>query len=295
MDAALIRQRLAPHWARLTPGQETPLTVTLLRTGGGLGDGTSLYIVGDQYLLHVSPRAFPHVAEEQRIAIARVKAALPDTLARHIIDVIDHGVMDGMSWMLQPLLSPLSPYRVAARLQRLYIRPGILRWLQGIARLSAPGAEATHEFRQSLQTLMDMPAAPASLRRSAHKALELIDNGSFEPRFTPMHGDLWRGNIMLGARWNFAVIDWRGSRMEGYGIFDLMRYALSDRLSERSLRQQLDAHARAMKIDPAHTAIVLLAGLGHFARHLGEFPEARFMTMAEECYAAWERATGREL
>jgi len=290
MDTSIISHKLARH--RATLGTETPYPVRPLRTASGIGDGTAIYFAGDDYLLHLSPAAHPQVAEEQRAAIVHAKAALPEALARHIIDVVDHGEMDGRSWILQPLLTPFSSNSFISKFQRLCVRPQLLQWLRDLAFLSSASSGAIGDFKRSLGHLANMANLPKTLRSRAQEGMDLIADGQFKPSHVPMHGDLWKGNILLKSRSHFVVIDWRGSKMNGYGIFDLIRYAQCEGLGSRRLLHELQIHARASDIQTAHTDIPLLGALGHFAQHLGQFPENRFIEMAANCHDTWERAIG---
>jgi hypothetical protein len=68
------------------------------------------------------------------------------------------------------------------------------------------------------------------------------------PNYVLMHGDFWKGNILIapkadfpaaGTRWNerFVIIDWPGSITQGYAMFDLIRLAQSFRLSSNALKR----------------------------------------------------------
>ncbi len=72
--------------------------------------------------------------------------------------------------------------------------------------------------------------------------------------------------------------------MDGFAIYDLMRFAGSFRLSPQMLREELAAHAAALGVPVEQTGTYLMAGLGHYARNLGQFPLPRFRAMAETCF-----------
>jgi hypothetical protein len=77
------------------------------------------------------------------------------------------------------------------------------------------------------------------------------------------------------------IIDWGGSSVDGLGIFDLVKFAESARLSPRALNAELTAHAERLGCSLPQTRIYLVAALGYIWHNLNQFPAEKFAMMAE--------------
>jgi hypothetical protein len=120
-----------------------------------------------------------------------------------------------------------------------------------------------------------------ALLRTAEKRLS---SGSFAPRTTPMHGDLWKGNVLHGSGSTpFTLVDWRGAEIDGFPVFDLVRAASSFGLSPRGLRRELQLHQAALGCQAEDLPLYLLGALGHYALHRGEMPLDLLRTMIDDC------------
>jgi hypothetical protein len=138
----------------------------------------------------------------------------------------------------------------------------------------------SEDIDTSLRALANCPYE--YLSTAAACALTGLDRGDFQPRSTLMHGDFWIGNILLdpSASREFVVIDWRGCAIDGYAIFDLVKFAESANLGARSLKKELVEHAKILGCRIHDTRTYLLAALGHVWLHLDQFPPERFYAMA---------------
>ena len=86
----------------------------------------------------------------------------------------------------------------------------------------------------------------------------------------------------------FVVIDWPGSELRGYAIFDLIRMSQSMRLNTRSLRREIASHCQLLNCGMADSLSYLLAALGHIAMNLEHFPVDAYARMADACFATLE-------
>ena len=284
-----IAAALAPWSARLQP-DGGDVAVRLFRDRSGVADSTALYWVGQGFLMHLSSETFPDVAAEEVAAMETARERL-GAAGGAILDVPASGRIGARSFMLLPRCVPVAPGRVGGWLPRRRLRPKVLHWLRDLAALSEPAnPAAAQKFTANLTALAELEQLSPDVRAAAEAAVAEIAAGRMRPRFTPMHGDLWRGNILTAPGRPFVVIDWRGSAMQGYGIFDLIRFGSSYGVGPAGLRSELLAHAAVLGIEPAQTRSVLLAALGHIALHLGEFPLERFVEMAESCHHVWARS-----
>lgn len=264
-----------------------PIGVELLRANSGVADGTSIYLVENKYILHLSPPLFPQVALEEANAMEHARARLQPKADDVILPVVAKGSIDGRSFIVIPLCKPISSGRITGSIQRLAVRPKVLEWLRQLAEMSSePDQAALSSYQSGLEKVCAAESIKGRLREAAEFGLARINSG-FVPRFTPMHGDLWRGNIMLFRDKRFAVIDWRGSRMQGFGIYDLIRFAECYKIPNKLLGQEITAHRNILG---GQSDIILAGALAHIFSHLGEFPVERFLAMAEACFRAHDRA-----
>ncbi len=132
-----------------------------------------------------------------------------------------------------------------------------------------------------------MAALPDGLRRAAQEQARLLNAGEVRAHHVPMHGDLWKGNILRQHDGSLALIDWAGSEVQGYAMYGLIRAAISLGVSRRRLAVEIEWHRQALGGSRHLPELHLLGALGHYARHLGEFPPDRFATSAQECYAVF--------
>ncbi|MCO5165863.1 MAG: hypothetical protein M9894_05790 [Planctomycetes bacterium] len=233
--------------------------------------------------------------EVERGAAAR--AALDPRLADAVLEplaVLDDG---DRTYAAYPLCKglPVARWRwVAARAR---LRGPLLDWLFEATRLTrhepSPD-EVARDFVRPLEALARDPRLSAELRAGARTALVRLESGRWRPSLTLSHGDLWRGNVLRwpAAPWwrrrppalPFVLIDWRGSRVRGHGLRDLLHLGDSLRAPARLLRRELERHCwvRGCAIDDARGH--LLAGLGAAGLDLGCFEPRQWVLGAE---AAW--------
>jgi hypothetical protein len=238
-------------------------------------------------ILKISPPAFPTVIEEMVLKARAARDALGPDLNDPIPVPLDQWEMNGVTCALFEQLTPISSNRLKRSFQLHKTTPLILAWLRGIAAIDR-GPSRT--INACVRALADCPYE--MLRDAASRALAQLEAENFVGRSMVMHGDLWIGNIMLdpSSTRGFMLIDWRGCEVDGYPIFDLVRFADSAKLSPVSLKSELEAHAALLGCEPADTRFYLLAAFGHFWLHLDQFPPERFNAMARRCLEVWDRA-----
>lgn len=249
-------------------------------SSGMTADGVVVYLVEDgaTTVLQVSPAAFPKVVREQTEKIDEAHEALPYDLARHIAGPIKQWEINGVSCALFEKFTPISHAKLKQRFQLRKLRAPVLSWLRKIAEVDrGPSVQANH----CLQALVECPYD--KLQEAAKVALDRVSCNLFTPRARVMHGDMTCGNVMLDptrAR-EFIVIDWRGSNVNGFPIFDLVKFAETVDLEPRVLRSELAAHAERLACELTDTRSYLVAALGYIWLNLEQFPAERFARMAE--------------
>jgi aminoglycoside phosphotransferase (APT) family kinase protein len=140
--------------------------------------------------------------------------------------------------------------------------------------------------------LVKTQRADGPLLRIAGAALIDLESGAWQPRFVLMHGDLWRGNVMLPGRPRamlralrsgaFAVIDWGGSDPDGIPFFDLLRALDSFGASTSTARSYLHTYSATLELPitdaPKYLASAwayVLANSAHMPRELFETAQQR--------------------
>jgi hypothetical protein len=243
-------------------------------------DAVCVYLVNDggTSVLQVSSPAFPDVVRELTQKIAAAREVLGVHLGSPIPVPLDQWQVNGVSCALFEEFTPISRGRLTRFLQLRKIRLPVLAWLRQIAAIDRGPA---NEAKRCLQALAKCPYE--TLSALATNALERIEDGSFAPRSRVMHGDLTLGNVLLDPSniREFMIIDWRGSDVDGYPIFDLVKFAEAVRLRPRALRFELAAHAERLACDIQDTVFYLVTALGHIWLNLDQFPPERFAAMAK--------------
>jgi len=273
--------------AQLIPGSVEPTAMPELLSSGLLDDSASVYRVDHNLVLKVSPPAFPDVAREMAEKAEMARDCLGEGLGWAVATVLGQWEAEGVSCALFEQLTSISDKRVKRFVQVRRLTPAVLKWLRDVA---AVDRGISNQGQACLQALADCPYA--TLCRPAKVALASVASGGFAPRSSIMHSDLWIGNVMLdpnGVR-PFVLIDWRGSTVDGFPIFDLVKFAESTGLGRAALRTELSEHCNRLACNMEDTRSYLLAALGYIWRHLEQFPPERFLAMGENCLAALDNA-----
>ena len=268
-------------------------TITLLGTNPAVADARTVYRVNADLILLVAPPEFPDACAEEAAKMRSMQARLGPRAGRVVLGILGEGRAHGRSFLVVPRCTPLPSGRIRARLARWRIRGDVLRWLrEAVALADAPDEHAHTEFLTSLAALQQMAELPDDIRRTAERLGQALASGKVQARHVPMHGDVWAANILRTPDGALALIDWGGSAAQGYGLYDLISLAYSFGLPTRLLAKEVLHHGQALG-DAQAPELHLLAALGHYARHCGEFPIARFVAMARRSVDILRAAQGK--
>ena len=265
-------------------GDRTIAHVEVIRTESSVADGAAIFLIDRQFVLFVAPFAHPDAADVQRTAMLRIAESLPASLNRMLLPIIGNGHFGERSFLVLPRCTPLSTGVLGRFLERTRVAGDILPWLRDLAIWRAREPDDPRHFIASLNALIRMDDLPGTLRETAQRIERQLRDGTIRPWHVPMHGDLWRNNVMRRDDGSLAVIDWAGSEVDGYGIYDLVRFKQSFNIADARYRSELHWYAELMGGEEVVTAH-LFGALGHYANRLGEFPRERFVTLATVCYA----------
>ncbi len=242
-----------------------------------------------------SPGVSPDLIARGNRCAADAKRALGEELGRVVLEPLGDGEINGLSYVVLPYREPLSERRVAGWLQRRRVGPRVLDWLLGLTRQTmcdVSEADKHARFIRPLGELAESRDVSDAVRAAAERGLRRLEAGKWVPRFVLMHNDLWKGNILLDDAGGIVVIDWPGSMVDGYGIYDLVRLGDSFGLSDRALGEQVGAHCRVLGCEPVDAMSHLAAGLGYLLGNLDHFPMHLFVPLADRCVRRVGSAVG---
>jgi len=285
------------------------LDLRFLSAATTVADGTSVLLVRtvtDPLFAVVlcSASASPDlVATSMRRAHAARSALTRNHLSSHILEPLMEGRVQELSYAVLPFCEPLSESRVGWWLQRSRLRPRLLNWLRGAVEntLCDVNNDAVDRcFAKPLQHLSSLAFVGSNLRSAALKAMRRLDAGTWNPKYVIMHGDLWKGNVLIRKSTNsdsyqdwasrFVIIDWAGSEVKGHAIYDLIRLAESMKLAPNRLRQELAWHCHILDCRIEDAESYLLAALAHVEDASEYLPPERFADLANSCLATLRRA-----
>lgn len=305
-----LRERLKEPLAQALGTSANVGEVSLLCEAKTVADDYSKLLVRDQHRRPVmvvlcSSPVSPQLVRRGMQRARAAKRALGPALGRVILDPLGEGDIAGCSYSILPYCRPLSNKRLIRRIQRRMMRPVVLRWLRSATAATVAEVdpqELQHAFMNPLTHLEGLLAVSDHLRHAASGALRALDHGTWTPCHVLMHGDLWDGNILIhhadptGFGWpwgtRFVLIDWPGALLNGYAIYDLLRFAQAMSLQGRQLRREVESHCRILGCRFEHARFHLLTSLGYLAMHLEHFPPARYAKMSASCVRVLEAIGG---
>lgn len=284
------------------------LEFSLLSAGNKVEDGTTVLLLRNpidqsRAVVLCSPPVSPDMVKRAMDRAHQAKLILAETAGTHILDPLAQGSVQGLSYAVLPYCLGLSESRLWW-IQRALLRPLIFDWLRRATECTVRDAEPAaieRNFAAPLRHMVWLKPIRGSLRAAASRAIERINDGAWIPKHVLMHGDLWKGNILIRPQHKilrrlnmsdrFVITDWAGSEISGHAIYDLVRLAESMRMNARNLGREVDRHCRLLGCEPVDAASYLLAALGHIAMNLEHFPIENYTQMAESCYSTLERAS----
>lgn len=292
-----LRSALLNHLAEM-PSFCSIKEISLLCPPKPIADDLTKLLVKDQegkpaVVILCSPTAFPqlvaHYMEKTRLA----QAALSPTLSHIVLTPLFEGEVCGLSYAVLPYHQPLREDKLGWYLQRLQRSPEMFKLVHQITELTCTPASAEEvetNFVCPLEHLIELEVMPEQIRGSAKDALKRLKTGEWKPRHVLMHNDFWKGNILLNRdvpqtekNWQnrFVIIDWTGSNVKGYPIYDLIRLAHSMGTKPTALFTQLNAHCCILDCHFDDARSYFMAALGYLSMNLECFPLEWFVKCAK--------------
>ena len=268
-----------------------------------ISDATlALYVDGkagqDDVVILISNPVFPDVVQEDIEKAKDVIHLVDPAVHRHIVQPLASGRHGTQSYAAFRRLEPLSQNRVLRYFQKRRVSPGIVRWLSDLAvqtkQIRTAPDEISKFFMGPLNSIAADDDMSSEIKAFCQNCLTDL-SGSGRVLFTTVeHGDFWLGNIFfersripaLGpAHDAFFVIDWRGSRIDGYPCLDLARYCLSTfGGNPRQSARLLDDYRHALGLAPFEMGLYCMVALGRLGMNLDKFPKDRYCSLADRIF-----------
>lgn len=238
-----------------------------------------------------SPLISPQSMAHQAACIRAARSALDERLARHVIEPVLEGELDGVSVLMLPYRQPLSDSRITRKLQKISLSPILLRWGLDVTRTTLKEASDRARLADGLTALSAASETDREVREAAESAWNALEKGAWTPRHVLMHNDLWLGNVLLGAPGasivpaslqvdDFVVIDWCGLQFEGLPFHDLLSLATSLGCSPRRIGAEVRKTAQVVDCSRDEVRHYVSASLGQTLKTLNHFPYAQFVRLA---------------
>jgi hypothetical protein len=247
----------------------------------------------DDVIIVVSNPQFPNTAFEAAVRAKAFRSVLSPKTAEKVLLPLFEGTFETQSYAIYRRLRPLSDVKGFAYFQKRLIANPVVKWLSEVAKETESRPIGRDVVERSFMVPLDYLTNERDLserpRATALKYLTMVKAQDAELISVAEHGDLWIGNILLEQRLlnkTFFVIDWRGSRLDGYPFVDLLRLCMSigvRNLKARSLFERYAADAALSGIDPA---LHCLAALGRIGLNLDQFPKAGYLDLVERACSA---------
>ena len=267
------------------PRASEGFSLALIGENAKVADGQSVYLVGNDYILLVSPSSFPETSFDEVEKANEMKNHLGSIAGQVILDPVAKGRAEGQSFFIVERCKPLSLRRFFGRIDRWMISGEALNFVRQMSVAAHPADDVARDnFSTSLEALCSINSLPADLRNAAKMKLMQLQTSEVTARHVPMHGDLWAGNLLRRKNGGLVVIDWGGSQVKGYGFFDLIRLSSSLGISKKRLIEESLWHIQTLSCNQVEAELHLLGALGHYGRSLGQFPIERFAEMAVYCW-----------
>ena len=237
----------------------------------------------------VSPRAHPQTVREADARARAARALLRDAVAHAVLVPWRVDDAEGLSYSVTEYALPLGGHDLLSRWRRRRAGRRSIAWLHHVAAqtiVDVPHADLSSRIVAPLERLVADRDLAAPVRAAGREALAALESGGWRPRHQLAHNDFWWNNLVRPASrsdvdWPY-VIDWGGSAVRGFPVFDLLRMAQSLGLSGRTFAGELRRNAQAIGGTPAQASHHLLAALAELGDHLGQWPKSQYARVGAE-------------
>lgn len=223
-----------------------------------------------------------------------VVAALGEDLGRAVLLPVFEGDVNGRTFAIFPYRTPLIGSGPGWWIQRSVVRPRLVRWLLDAGRRTAitvPDDQLRGCVYEPLEQMVEDDDHSPELRVLAHEALRAARTRTWQPRHVFMHDDLWVGNVLIDQRsagggtfGRFVIIDWAGSRVRGYPLYDFLRLSISFELAGRPFFRALDQHCVALGYTRTEGGYAFANAAAELGQRLEHWPRSSYLSTIDYCY-----------
>jgi hypothetical protein len=264
-----------------------------------LADATSKFVIRDgagrpELVTLCSATGGPGMVARGAQRARDMVEALGDDLGRAVLLPVWEGDVDGRTFAVFPYCEPLKGSGPLWWAQRSVIRPRLVQWLFDSSRKTAtpvPRDELEGRVYQPLEAMIADDGYSPELRALADQALSAAHSDDWQPKHVFMHDDLWVGNVLIDQRsaggrmfGRFVIIDWAGSRVRGYPVYDFLRLSISFRLAGGPFFRALDQYCAALGYTRAQASYAFAGAVADLGQRLEEWPRQSYLSTIDRCY-----------
>ena len=276
-----------------------------------LEDSTHAFLIdgreaSDDIVLLVSRKNFPEAVEADLARANSVRAQVDADVQSHISSPLFQGIYGTQTYAAFRRLEEISSSRIVRFVQKNIALPRVVAWSASLARqtkrhhLDDPDYDSL--FVKPLEYLVSDSDCPRRLREFADQRLDDLTRVKADLWTVVEHGDFGIGNVLfergkvtnvLTSSRNFIVIDWRGSRDDGYPCIDIIRLLSSVfRGGSRRPVVLLDRYQKQLDISDVDCVTYSALSFGRLLQNLDQFPRENFDRLCERTFDFFE-ASGK--
>jgi hypothetical protein len=264
-----------------------------------LVDATSKFVVRDgagnpELVLLCSAAGGPEIVARGAERARATADALGDDLGRAVLLPVAEGDVNGRTFAIFPYCTPLTGSGPRWWIQRSIVRPRVVQWLLDSSRRTAiPVADDQLErcVHEPLNEMVADDGHSSALRALADEALRATHARTWQPRHVFMHDDLWVGNVLIDQRsaggrtfGRFVVIDWAGSRVRGYPLYDFLRLSISFGLAGGPFFRALDQYCTTLGYTRTEGCYAFANAAAELGQRLEHWPRSTYLSTIHHCY-----------
>ena len=247
-------------------------------------------------VLLLSNPGYPGMVGRDVEQAASIAAALSPAATQRVAIPVSSGQVDGQTYAAFTRRVLPNSNRLKFWLYRHFVAPRIATWLTEVASDSrvdvVEAVDRERLFYEPLAALAEDSRMPEAVRSDVEESYAFVRRPEAALFTSVEHGDFWFGNVLVPRRsrlgWGpfsgeFHVIDWGGSRLDGYACIDVVRYALSlYRPGSRAAGRLLHLYCRALGISGEQARAFCYTSLAQLGFRLEEFPVSRYVELVRQ-------------
>ncbi|MDG2341247.1 MAG: hypothetical protein P8L32_08635 [Paracoccaceae bacterium] len=289
-----------------------------VRLGGALDVSTARPISHAKFKERVIDSTIPYTIDGKKpsddVVVLLSNAVFPDAVSNNVAkaNLIDNlagenvgkriasPLLEGRSgtqtWATYKRLRPISDIRPINVCQKYLATPKILAWCAELARETRKDWQDDTSYNKyflaPLENLYADTDYPSELREFAEFAHhEVLEKRPYLWTCVE-HGDLWIGNVLFersvtplksSFRGDFSVIDWGGSKDDGYPCADVVHLlSIMNRDNSKRSHKLLQDFRKSLNLSEFEVALYTTLSIGQLSLNLDHFPKQDFLALCEK-------------